>query len=55
LEEFADLLLAANIYESKKIAEASVSKQLKPEYRGRFLVLGPLDKFETDPDMVLSL
>ncbi len=53
LEEFAAILLAANIYGSKEVAEASVSKQLKPEYRGRFLVLGPLDKFETDPDMVL--
>ena len=53
LEEFAAILLAANIYESKKVAEASVSKQLKPEFRGRFLILGPLNKFETDPDMVL--
>jgi uncharacterized protein (DUF169 family) len=53
LEEFAAILLEANIYASKKVAEASVSKQLKPEYRGRFLILGPLDKFETDPDIVL--
>jgi uncharacterized protein (DUF169 family) len=53
LEEFAALFLAANVYESKKVAETSVSKQLKPVYRGRFLVLGPLNKFETDPDMVL--
>ncbi len=53
LEEFAALFLAANVYESKKVAEASVSKQLKPEYRGRFLILGPLNKFETDPDVVL--
>jgi uncharacterized protein (DUF169 family) len=53
LEEFADLFLAANVYVSKEVAEASVSKQLKPEYRGRFLIIGPLDKFETDPDMVL--
>jgi len=53
LEEFADLFLAANVYESKKVAEASVDKQLQPVYRGRFLILGPLDKFETDPDMVL--
>ena len=30
LEEFADLFLAANVYVSKKVAEASVSKQLKP-------------------------
>jgi len=53
LEGFADLLLGANIYESKKVAEASVNKLPKPEYRGRFLVFGPLSKFETDPDMVL--
>jgi uncharacterized protein (DUF169 family) len=53
LEEFAALFLAANVYESKKVAEASVGKQLQPVYRGRFLILGPLDKFETDPDMVL--
>ncbi|MDH5267798.1 MAG: DUF169 domain-containing protein [Candidatus Bathyarchaeota archaeon] len=53
LEEFAAFFLAASVYESRKVAEASVGKQLKPVYRGRFLVLGPLDKFETDPDMVL--
>ncbi len=53
LEEFAALFLAAGVYESKKVAEASVAKQLKPVYRGRFLILGPLDKFETDPDIVL--
>jgi uncharacterized protein (DUF169 family) len=53
LEEFADLFLSANIYKSKETAEASVDKQLKPAYRGRFLVLGPLDKFEADPDVVL--
>jgi len=53
LEEFADLFLAANVYESKEVAEASVDKQLQPVYRGRFLILGSLDKFETDPDMVL--
>ncbi len=52
-EEFAALFLEAHVYKSKKVAEASVGKQLKPVYRGRFLVLGPLDKFETDPDMVL--
>ena len=52
-EEFASLLLEASIYESKKVAEASVSKQPRSEYRGQFLILGPLSKFETDPDMVL--
>nr|MDO8099384.1 DUF169 domain-containing protein [Candidatus Njordarchaeota archaeon] len=53
LEEFSALFLAANVYKSKEVAEASVGKQLKPVYRGKFLVLGPLDKFETDPDIVL--
>jgi uncharacterized protein (DUF169 family) len=53
LEELAALFLAANVYESKKVAENSVGKQLKPIYRGRFLILGPLDKFETDPDLIL--
>jgi len=53
LEEFGAIFLEANIYASKKVAEASVSKQLRPEYRGRFLILGPLNKFETDPDIVL--
>lgn len=53
LEGFADLLLGADIYVSKKVAEASVKKLPKPERRGRFLVFGPLNKFETDPDLVL--
>ena len=53
LEEFADLLLEAGVYASKKVAEASVGKQLKPVYRGKFLVFGPIEKFETDPDLVL--
>jgi uncharacterized protein (DUF169 family) len=53
VEELSALFLEANVYESKKVAEISVSRQLKPVYRGRFLVLGPLDKFETNPDIVL--
>jgi uncharacterized protein (DUF169 family) len=53
VEELSALFLEANVYESKEVAETSVGKQLKPVYRGRFLVLGPLDRFETDPDMVL--
>jgi len=52
-EEFAALFLAAGVYESKEVAMVSVGKYLKPVYRGRFLVLGPLDKFATDPDIVL--
>lgn len=53
LEELATLFLSAGIYKSKKVAMASVNKQLKPVYRGKFLILGPLDKFETNPDAVL--
>jgi len=52
-EELPAIFLAAKAYESKEVAEASVSKQPQPTYRGRFLILGPLDKFETDPDVVL--
>jgi uncharacterized protein (DUF169 family) len=52
-EELPEILLAAKAYESKETAEASVNKQPQPTYRGKFLILGPLDKFETDPDVVL--
>jgi len=52
-EELPAIYLAAKAYESKEAAEASVSKQPQPTYRGKFLILGPLDKFETDPDVVL--
>jgi uncharacterized protein (DUF169 family) len=53
VEELSALFLKANVHESKEVAEASVGRQLKPVYRGRFLILGPLDRFETDPDIVL--
>jgi uncharacterized protein (DUF169 family) len=53
LEELASLYLAANVYNSKQVAESSVGKQLQPKYRGRYLILGPLDKFKTDPDAIL--
>lgn len=52
-EELPAIFQASKAYESKEVAEASVSKQPQPTYRGRFLILGPLDKFETDPDVVL--
>jgi len=52
-EELPAIYLGAKAYESKEAAEASVSKQPQPTYRGKFLILGPLDKFETDPDVVL--
>jgi uncharacterized protein (DUF169 family) len=53
IEELSAIFLEANVYESKKVAEASMGKQPKPVYRGRFLILGPLDMFETNPDLVL--
>jgi uncharacterized protein (DUF169 family) len=53
IEELSAIFLEANVYRSKEVAEASVYKQPKPIYRGRFLILGPLDRFETNPNMVL--
>ena len=53
LEELAAIYLDAKAYQSKEAAEASVSRQPQPTYRGRFLILGPLDRFEADPDVVL--
>jgi len=53
IEELSAIFLEAKVYESKKVAEASLGKQPKPVYRGRFLVLGPLNRFETNPDLVL--
>lgn len=50
--ELPEIYMSVRAYESKEIAEASVSKQPQPTYRGRFLILGPLDKFEADPDAV---
>lgn len=52
-EELPAIFLTSKAYESKEVAEASVSKQPRPKYRGKFLILGPLDKFKTDPDAVL--
>jgi uncharacterized protein (DUF169 family) len=43
------------IYESKEVAETSVRKQPQPAYRGKFLILGPLHKFDEDPDLVLFI
>jgi len=52
LGELPEIYVSVRAYESKQIAVASVSKQPQPTYRGRFLILGPLDKFEADPDVV---
>ena len=40
------------VYESMDAAVASTSRQPQPVKRGDFFILGPLGKFETDPDIV---
>jgi uncharacterized protein (DUF169 family) len=40
------------VYESRDAAAASISRQPQPVNRGEFLILGPLGKFEADPDIV---
>ena len=40
------------VYESTEAALTSIRKQPQPAKRGNFLTLGPLEKFETDPDLV---
>lgn len=52
-QELPAIFLEVRAYASKEVAEASVSNQPQPTYRGRFLILGPLRKFETNPDAVL--
>lgn len=39
-------------YESLNAALASLRKQPQPVKRGSYFILGPLDKFEDDPDLV---
>jgi len=41
------------VYESTDIALASLRKQPQPAKRGDYLTLGPLEKFEDNPDLVL--
>ena len=40
------------VYESKGAALVSMRKQPQPVKRGDFFTIGPLEKFETDPDLV---
>ena len=40
------------VYESTEAALTSIRKQPQPTKRGNFFMLGPLQKFETDPDLV---
>jgi len=54
LEKLAAVLATGHkAYESIDVAMASVRKQPQPVKRGDVLVLGPLDKFEDDPDLVV--
>ena len=41
------------VYDSTEAALVSIRKQPQPVKRGDFFTLGPLEKFETDPDLVL--
>jgi uncharacterized protein (DUF169 family) len=52
-EELPSIFLDSGAYESKEVAEASVIRLPRPTRRGSFLILGPLDKFGTNPDVVL--
>jgi uncharacterized protein (DUF169 family) len=40
------------VYESTNTALTSINKQPQPVSRGHFFTLGPLARFETDPDLV---
>ena len=40
------------VYESTGAALSSIRRQPQPVKRGDFFTLGPLEKFETDPDLV---
>jgi uncharacterized protein (DUF169 family) len=54
LERLATVLTTGHkAYESMEVATSSVKKQPQPAKRGDFLVLGPLDQFEADPDLVI--
>jgi uncharacterized protein (DUF169 family) len=41
------------VFESTKVALISMNKQPQPVKRGDYFTLGPLEKFETSPDLVL--
>jgi uncharacterized protein (DUF169 family) len=40
------------VYESASVATASISRQPQPVSRGEAFILGPLERFKTDPDIV---
>jgi uncharacterized protein (DUF169 family) len=41
------------VYESMDVALASIARQPQPVKMGDFFILGPLEKFDADPDMVI--
>ncbi len=43
------------VYESAIVASVSIKKQPQPMKRGDYLMLGPLAKFKTDPDLVFFI
>jgi len=54
LERLATVLSTEHkAYESVEVAMASLKKQLQPVKRGNVFILGPLAKFEDDPDLVI--
>jgi len=54
LEAIASVLASKGhkVYESLDVAMAAVRKQPQPVSRGSFFILGPLEKFDADPDLV---
>lgn len=54
LEAIAAVLTGGGhkVYESMNAAVASIKRQPQPVRRGDFFILGPLEKFETDPDII---
>jgi uncharacterized protein (DUF169 family) len=43
------------VYESMSVALSSIGKQPQPVKRGDYFALSPLEKFETDPDIVFFI
>jgi uncharacterized protein (DUF169 family) len=54
LEKLADVLGSEHkAFQSVEVAMASVKKQPQPVKRGKVFVLGPLEKFDARPDLVI--
>jgi uncharacterized protein (DUF169 family) len=54
LETIANTLTSKGhkVYESKSAATASINRQPQPVNKGEAFILGPLERFKTDPDIV---